>query len=202
MQGHKYIRRRPEEWGGLRRSEEEEVGVGRKEQLEWRERERRSWCEAKENEEDEKGGDKRLRDGGGRTKRRGDILGAMWETKAAKLVQGVTRSNGHKFRWPWQPQTALAYDALSGRASVRGKFWVRAALCWMTFHRAAQQHTIDTEIKAKRNNMISELIIFRITKAKAKVKFGVRYLCRHECQRSSSNWYQYESESKIIFWGN
>ena len=29
--------------------------------------------------------------------------------------------------------------------------------------------TIDTEIKAKRNNMISELITFRITKAKAKV---------------------------------
>ena len=29
--------------------------------------------------------------------------------------------------------------------------------------------TIDTEIKAKRNNMISELILFRITKAKAKV---------------------------------
>ena len=33
--------------------------------------------------------------------------------------------------------------------------------------------TIDTNIKAKRNNMISELITFRITKAKAKVKFGV-----------------------------
>ena len=29
--------------------------------------------------------------------------------------------------------------------------------------------TIDTEIKAKRNNMISELIPFRITKAKVKV---------------------------------
>ena len=45
--------------------------------------------------------------------------------------------------------------------------------------------TIDTEIKAKRNNMISELITFRITKAKAKVKFGVKYLCGHECERSS-----------------
>ena len=36
---------------------------------------------------------------------------------------------------------------------------------------------IDTEIKAKRNNMVSELITVRITKAKAKVKFGVKYLC-------------------------
>ena len=46
-------------------------------------------------------------------------------------------------------------------------------------------NTIDTEIKAKRNNMVSELITFRITKAKAKVKFGVKYLCGHECERSS-----------------
>ena len=33
--------------------------------------------------------------------------------------------------------------------------------------------------------MISELITFRITKAKAKVKFGVKYLCGHECEISS-----------------
>ena len=33
--------------------------------------------------------------------------------------------------------------------------------------------------------MISEPITFRITKAKAKVKFGVKYLCRHDCERSS-----------------
>ena len=46
-------------------------------------------------------------------------------------------------------------------------------------------NTIDTEIKAKRNNMIFELISFRITKAKAKVKFGVEYLCERECERSS-----------------
>ena len=46
-------------------------------------------------------------------------------------------------------------------------------------------HTIDTEIRAKRNNIISELIAFRITKAKAKVKFGVKYLCKHQCGRSS-----------------
>ena len=45
-----------------------------------------------------------------------------------------------------------------------------------------QIFTIDTEIKAKRNNMISELITFRITKAKAKVKFGVKYLCGHACE--------------------
>ena len=31
--------------------------------------------------------------------------------------------------------------------------------------------TIDTENKAKRNDMISELITFRTTKAKAKVNF-------------------------------
>ena len=46
-------------------------------------------------------------------------------------------------------------------------------------------NTIDTEIKAKRNNIISELITFRITKAKAKVKFGVRYLCGPKCEKSS-----------------
>ena len=45
--------------------------------------------------------------------------------------------------------------------------------------------TIDTEIKAKRTNMISESITFRITKAKAKVKFGVKYLCKHECETPS-----------------
>ena len=39
--------------------------------------------------------------------------------------------------------------------------------------------TINTEIKTKRNNIISELISFRITKAKSKVKFGVKYLCKH-----------------------
>ena len=44
---------------------------------------------------------------------------------------------------------------------------------------------LDTEIKAKRNNMICELITLRITKAKAKVRFGVKYLCGHECERSS-----------------
>ena len=33
--------------------------------------------------------------------------------------------------------------------------------------------TIDTEINAKRNNMISELMTFRLTKAKVKVKFRV-----------------------------
>ena len=41
-------------------------------------------------------------------------------------------------------------------------------------------------IKAKQNNIISELITFRVTKAKAtKVKFGVKYLCEYECERSS-----------------
>ena len=33
--------------------------------------------------------------------------------------------------------------------------------------------------------MISEIIAFRITKAKAKVKFGVKYLYGRECKRSS-----------------
>ena len=41
------------------------------------------------------------------------------------------------------------------------------------------------EIKAKRNDIISELITFRNTKAKAKVKFAGKYLCKHECERSS-----------------
>ena len=30
--------------------------------------------------------------------------------------------------------------------------------------------------------MISKLITFRITKAEAEVQFGVKYLCRHECE--------------------
>ena len=34
--------------------------------------------------------------------------------------------------------------------------------------------------------MIFELITFRITKAKAKVKFGVRYLYGPECEKSSA----------------
>ena len=32
--------------------------------------------------------------------------------------------------------------------------------------------------------MISELITFRITKAKVNVKYGLKYLCEHECERS------------------
>ena len=47
------------------------------------------------------------------------------------------------------------------------------------------QLAIDTEIKAKRSNLISDLITFRITKAKAKVKCGVGYLCGPECGKSS-----------------
>ena len=46
-------------------------------------------------------------------------------------------------------------------------------------------HAIDTDIKAKRNKMISDLIALRIAKAKGKVKFGVKYLREHECERSS-----------------
>ena len=49
----------------------------------------------------------------------------------------------------------------------------------------ANGDTIDTEIEAKQNNMISELISFRITKAKVKVKFGVKYLWEHKRERSS-----------------
>ena len=36
--------------------------------------------------------------------------------------------------------------------------------------------TIDTEIKADRNNIIIKLITFRIAKAKVKAKLGVKYL--------------------------
>ena len=56
--------------------------------------------------------------------------------------------------------------------------------------------TIDKEIKAKRNNMISELITLRITKAKAKVKFGVKYLRGHECKRSSVQLISINSKAK------
>ena len=44
---------------------------------------------------------------------------------------------------------------------------------------------LDTDIKAKRDNMISELFTFRIAKAKANAKFGAKYLLEHECERSS-----------------
>ena len=47
------------------------------------------------------------------------------------------------------------------------------------------ENTIDKETKAKRDTTISELTTIRITKAKAKVKFGVTNLCGHECERSS-----------------
>ena len=50
---------------------------------------------------------------------------------------------------------------------------------------AEKLHTIDTEIKAKRNNIITGLTTFRITKAKAKAKFRAKYLCGQECERSS-----------------
>ena len=43
---------------------------------------------------------------------------------------------------------------------------------------AAAMLTIDPGIKTKRNNIISDLITFRITKATAKIKFGVKYLCK------------------------
>ena len=63
--------------------------------------------------------------------------------------------------------------------------------------------TIDTEIKEKRNNLISELFTFRFSKAKAKVKFGVQYLCGHEGERSSvSINISTNAKVKQIFWGN
>ena len=45
---------------------------------------------------------------------------------------------------------------------------------------------------------------FRITKAKAKAMFGLKYLCGHECERSSAaiNLSQYESESDKVFRGS
>ena len=61
--------------------------------------------------------------------------------------------------------------------------------------------TTDTEINAKRNNIIPELITFRNAKAKAKVKFGVKHLCKHECERSSVPININTSESDNIFLG-
>ena len=60
--------------------------------------------------------------------------------------------------------------------------------------------TMDTEIKAKRNNIISGLITFRITKEKAKAKLRAKYRCGHECERSSVP-INIESESDGIFLG-
>ena len=64
-------------------------------------------------------------------------------------------------------------------------------------------YTIDTEVKAKRNNMISKLITFRITKAK--LQFGVKYLCGHECERSSVQSIfrniNTKAKAKKYFWG-
>ena len=61
--------------------------------------------------------------------------------------------------------------------------------------------TIDTKIKAKRNNMISKLITFRTTKAKAKGKFGVKYLCGHECERSSVQFISIRTRKCFFVWG-
>ena len=54
--------------------------------------------------------------------------------------------------------------------------------------------TIDTEIKAKRNNIISELVTFRTTTAKAKIK--LKYLCGHKCKRSSAHPININTKSK------
>ena len=41
---------------------------------------------------------------------------------------------------------------------------------------------LTQKLKRSETIIVSELITFRITKAK--VKFGVNYLCGHECERS------------------
>ena len=41
---------------------------------------------------------------------------------------------------------------------------------------------LTQKVKRSEKNMVQELITFRITKA----KFGVKYLCGHECERSSA----------------
>ena len=69
-------------------------------------------------------------------------------------------------------------------------------------HSAGHTHTIDTEIKAKRNTMISEFVTFRITKMKAKVKFGVKYLCGHECERSSVELMSIQKRKQNFISGN
>ena len=51
-----------------------------------------------------------------------------------------------------------------------------------------------------RNNMISELITFRITKTKAKVKFGVKYQCGPECEKSSLS-LNINTKVNKYFWG-
>ena len=64
---------------------------------------------------------------------------------------------------------------------------------------------IDTESKAKRHNMISELTSFRSTKAKATVNFGVKYLRVYANMKAKyylPNKYQYESKSDKIVSGN
>ena len=54
-----------------------------------------------------------------------------------------------------------------------------------TTYKKTLDTTLDTEIKAKRNHIPSKLKTFRITKANANVKFGVKYLCGYECESSS-----------------
>ena len=73
-----------------------------------------------------------------------------------------------------------------------------------TFHAVfVLQIPVDTEIEAKQNNMISKLITFRITKAKAKVNFGVRYLCGIECEKASVPInINMKAKSEQIFRGN
>ena len=55
----------------------------------------------------------------------------------------------------------------------------------LTFPSAPDPLPLTQKLKRSKITFISELVTFRITKAKAKVNFGVKYLCKHKCERSS-----------------
>ena len=88
-----------------------------------------------------------------------------------ELFSGALQDN------PVRAPGAITGGALTGQGPIQetifGEFFSGALQ--ENPVRAPGAITIDTEIKVKWNNMISELITVRITKAKAKVKFGVKY---------------------------
>ena len=91
-----------------------------------------------------------------------------------------------------------------GWEGVCGEFgWGGAKYFFFGAEIPTKMITIDTEFKAKRKIIISELITFGITKAKAKVKFGVKYLCNHQCERSSVQLISIRKRKRrTIFGGN
>ena len=121
-------------------------------------------------------------------------LGSDGSEETTGMREGARSASGTMFRlasraMQWKKSRRRSRTRKSGRA-------VQLQVCSLYLH------TIDTEIKAKRNNMISEFVTFRITKAKAKAKFGVKYLCGHECDRSAAQLISIRKRKRRNMFGN